>query len=393
MTFGRTTDQIVNAYKEAIRRIQELPDVSGVAVGTVVPWREGENSFAMQFSTEGRVRGTGEEDPRARFRTISPGFFATLGAPILAGRDFNDADRRGSEPVVIVSQSLAERMFPNQDAVNRHLMWTDPVLKFINISDGPRRIVGVVADIEDEKVTPGPAVAVYHPLGQAFVGQRAFIHTRGDPYLLLSPVTNILRAMAPDQVVERAASLENIRAEILAPDRLNAIVFGGFAAVALAIAVVGVAGVLAFSVSGRTREFGIRLALGSQPRSLLMDVVGQGAVMAAIGIVAGRAPASRCQLFRTRATPGRGAGRRFRRAFAGLGAHCVDSSRCARRTCGRHADAQGGITILRLPVAPFVAIVRVADHPPGTCLSSHNPTYVPHDSTSADRASWTCPHF
>ncbi len=356
MTFGRTTDQIVNAYKEAIRRIQELPGVSGVAVGTVVPWREGENSFAMQFSTEGRVSVPGEEDPRARFRTISPGFFATLGVPILAGRDFNDADRRGSEPVVIVSQSLAERMFPNQDAVNRHLMWTDPVLKFIDIGDGPRRIVGVVADIEDEKVTPGPAVAVYHPLGQAFVGQRAFVHTRGDPYLLVSPVTNILRAMAPDQVVERAASLENIRAEVLAPDRLNAIVFGGFAAVALAIAVVGVAGVLAFSVSGRTREFAIRLALGSQPRSLLMDVVGQGAVMAAIGTVAGfpcwpRAPASRCQLFRTRATPRSGAGRRFRRAFASLGAHCVDSSRCARRTCGRHADAQGGITVLRLPVA------------------------------------------
>jgi putative ABC transport system permease protein len=287
VTFGRTPDQIVSAYKEAIRRIQELPGVSGVAVGTVVPWREGENSFAMQFSTEGRMRGPGEEDPRARFRTISPGFFATLGVPILAGRDFNDADRRESEPVVIISQSLAERMFPNQDAVNRHLMWTDPVLKFIDVSDGPRRIVGVVADIEDEKVTPGPAVAVYHPLGQAFVGQRAFVHTRGDPYQLISPVTNILRAMAPDQVVERAASLENIRAEVLAPDRLNAIVFGGFAAVALAIAVVGVAGVLAFSVSGRTREFGIRLALGSQPRSLLMDVIGQGAVMAAIGVAAG----------------------------------------------------------------------------------------------------------
>src|SRR5204862_4990688 len=94
-------------------------------------------------------------------------------------------------------------------------------------------------------------------------------------------------ATAPDQVVERAASLENIRAEVLAPDRLNAIVFGGFAAVALAVAVVGVAGVLAFSVSGRTRELGIRLALGSQPRSLLMDVVGQGPVWAAIGIVAG----------------------------------------------------------------------------------------------------------
>ena len=287
MTFGRNTDQVVTAYREAIRRIGELPGVSGVAVGTVVPWREGENSFSMQFSTEGRLRGAGEDDPRARFRTISPGFFATLGVPLLAGRDFNDTDRLGSELVVIVSQSLAQRMFPNQDAVNRHMMWTDPVLKFIGISAERRRIVGVAADVEDEKVTPGPAITVYHPLGQAFVGQRAFVHTRGDPYPLVSPVTSILRSMAPDQVVEHAASLEDIRAEVLAPDRLNTIVFGGFAAVALAIAVVGVAGVLAFSVSGRTREFGIRLAIGSQPRQLLMEVLGQGAMMAAAGILAG----------------------------------------------------------------------------------------------------------
>jgi len=241
----------------------------------------------MQFSTEGRLQGPGEEDPRARFRTISPGFFATLGVPIVAGRDFNDTDLPASELVVIVSQSLAQRMFPNQDAVNRHLRWTDPVLKFVGISAQPRSIVGVVGDIEDEKVTPGPAITVYHPLGQAFVGQRVFVHTPGDPYPLVAPVTRILRAMAPDQVVEHAASLEDIRAEVLTPDRLNAIVFGGFAAVALAIAVVGVAGVLAFSVSSRTREFGIRLAIGSQPRDLLIDVLGQGAIMGTAGILAG----------------------------------------------------------------------------------------------------------
>ena len=75
--------------------------------------------------------------------TISPGFFAALGVPIIAGRDFNEADRRGGEPVVIVSQSVAQRMFPNQDAVNRHMQWTDPVIKFVDISGGPRRIIGV----------------------------------------------------------------------------------------------------------------------------------------------------------------------------------------------------------------------------------------------------------
>jgi ABC-type antimicrobial peptide transport system permease subunit len=101
------------------------------------------------------------------------------------------------------------------------------------------------------------------------------------------PITRIIRELSPDQPVEQAATLEDIRAEVLAPDRLNALVFGGFAAVALTIAVVGVAGVLAFSVSARTREFGIRLAIGSAPHHLLTRVLREGAVIAAAGIVAG----------------------------------------------------------------------------------------------------------
>jgi len=178
-------------------------------------------------------------------------------------------------------------MFPNQDAVNRHVMWTDPVMKFIDISMKPRRIVGVAKDIDDENVVPGPAMTVYHPFEQEIGGGRLFVHARTDPYSLVSPVTRIIRELSPEQVAERAATLEDIRAEVLTPDRLNALVFGGFAAVALAIAVVGVAGVLAFSVSGRTREFGIRLAIGSEPAHLVRGVIGEGAVMAASGVVAG----------------------------------------------------------------------------------------------------------
>jgi putative ABC transport system permease protein len=288
--YGRTPEQIIAFYKETIRRITELPGVDRVAVGTLVPWRDA-RAFGpgFQFSAEGHVRAPGEEDQRARFRTTSPGFFAALGVPIIAGRDFNDADRRTGERVVIVSQSLAQRMFPNQDAVNRHVMWTDPVMKFIDVSPAPRRIVGVAADMDDENVVPGPALSVYHPLDQEIGGGRLFVHTHTDPYALVTPITRIIRGMAVDQPVERAATLEDVRAEVLTPDRLNALVFGGFAAVALAIAVVGVAGVLAFSVSGRTREFGIRLAIGSQPRQLVTGVLAQGAVMAVAGVVAGAA--------------------------------------------------------------------------------------------------------
>ncbi|MGO9274918.1 MAG: ADOP family duplicated permease [Terriglobia bacterium] len=298
ISYGRTLDQIQGFYKEAMRRVTELPGVDGVAVGTAVPWRDkGIFGPGFQFSADGHIRAPGEEDPRARFRTVSPGFFAALGIPIIAGRDFNDADRRNSEPVVIVSQSVAQRMFPNQDAVNHHMMWTDPVMKFIDDPSvragfqfsitAPRRIVGVAADVDDENVVPGPALTVYHPLEQEIGGGRLFVHVHTDPYALVTPITRIVRGLSVDQPVERAATLEDVRAEVLTPDRLNALVFGGFAAVALAIAVVGVTGVLAFSVSRRTREFGIRLALGAEPRHLLTRVIAEGAAMAAVGITAG----------------------------------------------------------------------------------------------------------
>jgi predicted permease len=289
-SYGRTPEQILGFYKEAMRQISALPGVDRVAVGTAVPWRDaGIFGPGFQFSADGHVRASGEEDPRARFRTVSPGFFAALGIPLISGRDFNDADRHDAEPVVIVSQSVAQRMFPNQDAVNHHMGWTDPVMKFIDVSTGSRRIVGVAADVDDENVVPGPAPTVYHPLEQEIGGGRLFVHTRSDPYALVPPITRIIRDMSVDQPVERAATLEAVRAEVLTPDRLNTLVFGGFAAVALAIAVVGVAGVLAFSVSGRTREFGIRLALGAQPRNLLTAVITEGAAMAAAGVVAGAA--------------------------------------------------------------------------------------------------------
>src|SRR5882762_9654743 len=292
ISYGRTPDQIAGFYKESMRRITELPGVDRVAFGIVVPWRDaGSFGPGFEFSADGHVRAPGEEDPRAQLRTISPGFFAALGVPIIAGRDFNQLDDQGKEkePVVIVSQTLAHRMFPNQDAINRHVYWTDSVMKFIpGISTVPHRIIGVTADIDDEHVVPGPCLTVYNPFEEGPIfGGRLFIHTSANPYSLVTPITRIIRDMSVDQPVERAATLEDVRAEVLTPDRLNTAVFGVFAAVALAIALVGVAGVLAFSVSARTREFGIRLALGSQPRHLLTGVVAEGAVMAAAGVVAG----------------------------------------------------------------------------------------------------------
>jgi putative ABC transport system permease protein len=299
MSYGRTQQQIVDFYKESIRRVDALPGVTRTAFGLVVPWRDAGNfGPGFQFSADGHVRGPGEEDPRAQLRSISPGFFAALGVPILAGRDFNaldgqtkEPDGQGKEPVVIVSETLAKRMFPNRDALNRHVYWTDPVLKFVpGISTAPHRIIGVTADIDDEHVVPGPILTVYTAIEEGpLFGGRLFIHASANPYSLVTPVTRIIRDISAEQPVERAATLEDVRAEVLTPDRLNTVVFGIFAGTALAIALVGVAGVLAFSVSARTREFGIRLALGSPPQRLLAGVIGEGIIMAVAGVVAGAA--------------------------------------------------------------------------------------------------------
>jgi putative ABC transport system permease protein len=288
-TYGKTPDEVASFYRETLRRIQGIPGVDAVSIGSEIPWRDaGQFGSGLHFTADGQVHGTPEQDPRGHFRTISPGFFASLGVPIIAGRDFDASDRRGSEPVVVISQSVAQRMFPNRDAVDRHIILTDPVLKFIpNFSAAPTRIVGVSADVDDEHIVPGSIMTLYYPFEQVMFGGRLFVHTSGDPYALVKPITTVVRDMSTDQPLERAATLADVRAEVLTPDRLNTFVFGGFALVALTIAVVGVAGVLAFSVSARTREFGIRLALGSQPYQLLNGVIVEGAVMAGLGIIAG----------------------------------------------------------------------------------------------------------
>ena len=273
-------------YEEVTRRIGELPGVEGAALGNFVPWRDAGGILPVfAFSFEGFRPAEGEENPRARLRIAAPRFFEVLGVRLLAGRDFTNDDRAGSEPVVIVSQSIAQRLFPNGEAVNRKLWWTDALFG----KPQPRRIIGVVADVDDEHVVRGPALTIYHPVQQVRAAGRLFVHTAGDPYAIVPAVTRVIREMSAEQPVEHAATLEDVRAEVLSPERLNAFVVSGFAGVALLIAVVGVSGVLAFSVSARTREFGVRLAVGSAPRHLLVRVLSEGVLIAAIGIAAGAA--------------------------------------------------------------------------------------------------------
>ena len=275
---GEATD---NFFQEAMRRIGALPGVEGVASGMVVPWRDELRHTKIQFGFEGYQPASGEENPTCMFRPVSPRFFAVLGVPIVAGRDFTDGDRPDTEAVAIVSQSVAQRVFPRGEAVNRHL-WLDS-----GFEPSPRRIVGVVADVDDENVVQVPTMTVYLPWWQLGEPSRLFVRAAADPYALVPAVTRTLRDISADQAVERPATLEDVRTQVLTPQRLNAFVFSAFGGIALLIAVVGVAGVLAFSVGARTREFGIRLAVGCEPRQLKARVLREGAVIAAAGILVG----------------------------------------------------------------------------------------------------------
>jgi len=288
MTDGRSEEQVLDFYRDVQARISGLPGVEHVSTGFTVPWRDSFGlDIGLTFSADGAARINGDEDPRAHFRSVSPGFFATLGMPILEGRDFNANDRDGNERVVIISQTLAKELFPGQNAVNREMRWTDPVTKFIGISNAPRRIIGVVPDLDDQNIIPRPFLTVYQPTTQEGWNGRLLVRAKSDPYALVPSIVGTIREMAADQPVERASTLEDVRAEILTPNRLNAVVFGGFAGLALLISVVGVAGVLAFSVSSRTREFGIRMALGAQPHNILTNVLLEGLAIAGIGVLSG----------------------------------------------------------------------------------------------------------
>ena len=282
---GITDAREMALYQTMTRRVAALPGIEGAALGSFVPWRDAGSFPRFQFTAYGQSAPSGEENPFGRLRIVGPGYFAVVGLPVVAGRDFSEDDRVGSELVVIVSRSVAERISPDGNAVNRTITWVDPLFG----KPRPRRIVGVVPDVDDERVIQGPALTIYHPVQQMRAAGRLFVHATGDPYALVPAITRAIQQMSPEQPVERAATLDDVRAAVIAPERLNAWVVSGFAGVALLVAAVGVMGVLAFGVSARTRELGVRLAIGSTPRRLLLGVMAEGARLVALGIGAGAA--------------------------------------------------------------------------------------------------------
>ena len=207
---GITDAREMALYQTMTRRVAALPGIQGAALGSFVPWRDAGSFPRFQFAAYGQHAPSGEENPFGRLRIVGPGYFAVVGLPVVAGRDFSEDDRAGSELVVIVSRSVAERISPGGNAVNRTITWVDPLFG----KPRPRRIVGVVPDVDDERVIQGPALTIYHPVQQMPAAGRLFVHASGDPYALVPAITRAIQQLSPEQPVERAATLDDVRAAV-----------------------------------------------------------------------------------------------------------------------------------------------------------------------------------
>jgi predicted permease len=283
---GRETPEMLLLYEQMRDRIATLPGVIEAAIGSIVPLRG--SDFRLDVKAEGRPVEPGEPTPNANYRTASPEFFRATGIPLLAGREFSSTDRAGSGRVVIINQTLANRLFGNRDPIGQRIAWTGDVLRFIPVSGDWRTVVGVVGDTRDAGPDAEPEPILYQPFAQEEIFAGVFVvRTGADPVPLQASVVQAIRSLDPQALIENVQTLEQVQDERIAPRRVNALLVTSFGALALLIAAVGIAGVLAFSVSSRTGEIGIRMSLGADAFRVKRMVLREGWVLLAAGLTLG----------------------------------------------------------------------------------------------------------
>jgi putative ABC transport system permease protein len=282
---GRTPDESLAYFEEMQRRIAGISGVQEVAMGSGVPLRA--SSFELEIKAEGKETLSGEVTPRAEYRTTTPEYFRVAGIPLLAGRAFESTDRRDSERVVILNKTLADRLFPNEDPLGKRVAWTGEVLKFIPVSGDWRTVVGVVGDTRDQGPDEVPGPVLYQPFAQELFTGALMIRARGDASSVVPEASRVIRELDPEQPLANVMTFEQIRDDSVAPTRVNTLLVGAFGVLALLISVVGIGGVLAFSVSQRTSEIGIRMSLGADAGSVRRMVIAEGGALLAAGLVLG----------------------------------------------------------------------------------------------------------
>jgi putative ABC transport system permease protein len=280
------------AAKEKYNRMRDaiaaLPAVVDVGVGSPIPLRSGGTRFEVK--AEGKTLALGEAMPQAELRTANPEYFRAAGIPLVKGRAFTTTDRFGSGLVVVINQTMADRFFPNEDPIGKRIAWTGDVLRFTGgvVSPDWRTIVGVVGNTRDAGLDAEPRNAVFVPFAQMLaLGGGIVIRADSNVAALKTAAERIVRRIAPTAPIVEAVTIAQIKDEDVSPRRLNAALISSFGILAVLIAAVGIAGVLAFSVSARTNEIGIRMSLGADRARVQRMILSEGGVLLAIGLALG----------------------------------------------------------------------------------------------------------
>jgi putative ABC transport system permease protein len=275
-------EQIAAFFRHILERIRAVPGVESVALVRAVPFSG--NSGGSAYLVEGRPQEPGTE-PIAQTNIVSPGYFRLMGIPVLKGREFAETDTDRTTPVAVVSATFARQAWPDEEAIGRQFRYKG--------QDRPLTVIGVVGDVRHGSFTEPPRAQAYTAHEQdPKIFACVVARTAGEPLALARPIREAIWSIDPDQPVWKVRSMDTLLQSARGPARALGTLLGAFAAIAMFLAGVGLYGVLSGVVSQRTREIGIRVALGAPVGRVIGLVVGRGMALTALAIALGLAGAA-----------------------------------------------------------------------------------------------------